>query len=108
MDSLFGYKTMPEWHKENLKSYYIYHGIFTAYPSISDLEAKFIHDICLEMNDDNRNYNLVAYYLTDQIIKGLLDKNEIKNMSNKEIIDSFLDYECKNFECVQEEKECEK
>lgn len=42
MNVIFGYKTMPEWHKNNLKNYYILDGIYTVSPDISEEDAQFI------------------------------------------------------------------
>jgi len=39
---LYAFKTMPEFHKNNLESYLIYQGIYTVSPSISDEEAENI------------------------------------------------------------------
>lgn len=79
MDVLFGYKTMPEWHKNNLKSYCIYDGIFTVSPDISDEDAKLIFELCEKNMNDNINPFTISHFITDEFTKGNLTREELEN-----------------------------
>lgn len=74
MNVIFGYKTMPEWHKENLKNYYILDGIYTVSPDIDEEDAQFIFDICKNVKNEKVNPFSIAHYLTDIILKVIFIK----------------------------------
>lgn len=88
MDAFNGYKTMPEVHKENIKSYYIYDGIYTAFPDVADEDARFIHDICCNIDNENISPFSISHYLTDHYTRGLLTKEEIENATSGEICEA--------------------
>lgn len=88
MDALFGYKTMPEGHKNNLKSYYIYNGIYSAFYDISDDDAKFIHDICMRVDNENINPFSISYYLAEKYTLGILSKEQLENAKSGEIVEA--------------------
>lgn len=91
MDSLYGYKSMPEWHKNNLKSYIIYDGIYSCFPNILDDEAKFIHDIiCEKIENENVNPYSIAYYLTDNYTRGNISKKELKEATSGQISEAVF------------------
>lgn len=96
MNVMNAYKTMPEFHKNNLKSYCIYDGIYTSFPDISDEDSKFIHDVCLKIENENINPFSISHYLTDHYTRGNLTKNDIKNATSREICEAVyfdsLDY----------------
>lgn len=82
------YKTMPEMHKKNLKSYYICDGIYSCYPDISDEDATFIYEVCKKIGNENINPFSISFYLTDNFSKGNLTKEQIKNASSGEICEA--------------------
>lgn len=88
MDAFNGYKTMSELHKNNIKSYYIYDGIYTAFPDIDDKDAKFIHNICCNIDTGDISPFSISHYLTDHYTRGLLTKEELKNATSGEIRDA--------------------
>ena len=96
MDALFGYKTMPEGHKNNLKSYYIYNGIYSAFYDISDDDAKFIHDICMRVDNENINPFSISYYLAEKYTLGILSKEQLENLSFLETEEIDLTRSLKN------------
>ena len=85
MDALFGYKSMPEWHRSNIKDYYVLDGIYTVFPSISEEDARFIYDVCMKVNNENINPFSIAHYLTDNYTRGNLTKEQIENATSSEI-----------------------
>ena len=86
MNVIFGYKTMPEWHKNNLKNYYILDGIYTVSPDISEEDAQFIFDICKDIKNEKVNPFSIAHYLTEHYLNGDIFKEELKKAASGEII----------------------
>lgn len=108
MDILSAYKTMPEWHKDNLKSYYIYDGIYTVFPGISEEDARFIFDICNNIENENINPFSIAHYLTDHYTRGNLSKDDLKNATDGEICEAVYFDSLNYFSSKTEEIEVEK
>lgn len=96
MDAFLIYKTMPKFHKQNLKYYYILQGIYDCFPSISDEDARFIYDISLEIKNENINPYSISYYLTDHYTRGNLTKKDLEKATSNEISEAVfydsLDY----------------
>ena len=96
MDIFLIYKTMPEIHKNNLKSYYILQGIYDCFPSISDEDARFIYDISLKIKNENINPYSISHYLTDHYTRGNLTKKDLETATSNEISEAVfydsLDY----------------
>lgn len=90
MTALFGYQSMPEVHKNNLKYYIIYDGIFTVLPSISEEDAEFIFKICNKVENENINPYSVAHYLTDQYTRGNITKKELEEATSGEISEAVF------------------
>ena len=88
LSAYYGYKTMPEWHKDNIKFYYIYDGIFNAFPDIDEEDAKFIFSICEKIENENINPYSISHYLTDHYTNGTLSKEQIKQASSGEICEA--------------------
>ena len=86
MNVIFGYKTMPEWHKENLKNYYILDGIYTVSPDIDEEDAQFIFDICKNVKNEKVNPFSIAHYLTEHYLKGNIYIEELEKAASGEII----------------------
>ncbi len=82
---LYAFKTMPEFHKENLESYLIYQGIFSVFPSISDEEAEFLYNICYKTGNENVNPFTISHYITDEYTKGNISKEELKKLNGYDI-----------------------
>jgi len=100
MDVLFGYKSMPEWHKKNIKNYFIYDGIYTAFPSISEEDARFIYEKCLKIENENINPFSIAHYLTDNYTRGNLSKEQINKATSGEISEAVF-YDNLNYFSMQ-------
>lgn len=98
------YKTMPECHKENLKSYLIMNGIFTVSPEISDEDAQFIFDICIKVDNEKINPFSIAHYLTEHYINGNIFKEELKNATSGEITSAVF-YDNLNYLPLLNDKE---
>jgi len=105
MDALFGYKSMPEWHRSNIKDYYILDGIYTVFPSISEEDARFIYDVCMKINNDYINPFSVAHYLTDNYTRGNLTKEQIEKATSSEISEAVFYDDLNYFSPVKEEME---
>lgn len=86
MNVIFGYKTMPEWHKNNLKNYYILDGIYTVSPDIEEEDAQFIFDICKNIKNEKVNPFSIAHYLTEHYLNGDIFKEELEKAASGEII----------------------
>ena len=83
MDIFSIYKTMPETHKENLKSYYIFKGIYDCFPDIDEEDAKFIYKITSKVENENINPYSISHYLTDHYTRGNLTKNDLEKAEQK-------------------------
>jgi len=105
MDALFGYKSMPEWHRSNIKDYYILDGIYTVFPSISEEDARFIYDICMKVDNENINPFSIAHYLTDNYTRGILTKDQIEKATSGEISEAVFYDNLNYFSSVSEEIE---
>lgn len=96
MDIFSIYKTMPETHKENLKSYYIFKGIYDCFPDIDEEDAKFIYKITSKVENENINPYSISHYLTDHYTRGNLTKNDLEKATSGEISEAVfynsLDY----------------
>ncbi len=89
---LYAYKTMPQFHKDNLVSYLIYEGIYTVCPSITDEEAEFIYKICSKDMNENINPFTISHYITDEYTKGNITKEELEKSNGYDIsIAAFYD-----------------
>ena len=86
MNIIFGYKTMPEWHKSNLKNYYILDGIYTVSPDIAEEDAQFIFDICKNVKNEKVNPFSIAHYLTEHYLNGDIYEEELEKAASGEII----------------------
>lgn len=86
MNVIFGYKTMPEWHKTHIKDYYILDGIFTVSPDISEEDAQFIFNIIQKVKNEKVNPFSIAHYLTEHYINGNILKEELEKATSGEII----------------------
>lgn len=82
---LYAYKTMPQFHKDNLVSYLIYEGIYTVCPSITDEEAEFIYKICSKDTNENVNPFTISHYITDEYTKGNITKEELEKLNGYDI-----------------------
>ncbi len=82
------YITMPEYHKNNIKSYYIYDGIYTCFPDVSEEDAKFIFKICDRIENENINPFSIAHYLTDHYSRGNISKEDMENATSGEICEA--------------------
>ena len=89
-NTLFSYKSMPQFHKDNIKNYYIYDGIFTVSPSITDEEAQMIFEVCLKCNNENINPYSIAYFLTDNYVSGNITKEEMLEASSGDISEAVF------------------
>lgn len=105
MDALFGYKSMPAWHKENIKSYCIYDGIYTTFPSISEEDARFIYNNCMRVENENINPFSIAHYLTDNYTRGNITKEQIEQATSGEISEAVFYDNLNYFSQILEEKE---
>lgn len=85
MNSFDAYKTMPEWHKENLKDYYILDGIYTVSPKISDKDAQLILSICQNVENENVNPFSISHYLTEHYLNGDISEKELKEIDSGDI-----------------------
>ena len=90
MDVLFGYKSMPEWHKKNIKNYYILDGIYKAEPNISEEDARYIFNICQQIKNEKVCPFSIDYYLTEHYMKDDIDDEELKVATSGEIISAVL------------------
>lgn len=89
MDALIGYKTMPQWHKDHIKDYLIYDGIYNEFPSITEEDARFIHKIiCDKVHNNNVNPYSIASYLTDNYTRGNISKNDLENANSGQIVEA--------------------
>jgi len=86
MDVLFGYKSMPEWHKEHIKDYYILDGIYTVSPDIEEQDAQFIFNVCKKLKNEKVDPFSIAHYLTDHFLKGDIYEEELEKAASGEII----------------------
>lgn len=107
MDILYAYKTMPEYHKNNLKSYLIYQGIFDCYPDIDERDAQFIYKVTLKVENENINPYSISHYLTDHYTRGNLTKKDLKNATSGEISEAVF-YDSLDYFSVLEVDENEK
>lgn len=98
------YKTMPECHKNNLKSYYIMDGIFKVSPEIEEEDARFIYDICSNINNEKINPFTIAHYLTEHYLNGDVYKEELEKATSGEIVSAVL-YDDLNYLPLLNEKE---
>ena len=86
MNVIFGYKTMPEWHKNNIKNYYILDGIYTVAPDIDEEDAQFIFDICKNIKNEKVDPFTIAHYLTEHYLNDDIYKEELEKAASGEII----------------------
>ena len=103
MDALFGYKSMPEWHRSNIKDYYVLDGIYTVFPSISEEDARFIYNICMKVDNENVNPFSIAHYLTDNYTRGNLSKEQIEKATSREISEAVLNDDLNCFSPIIDE-----
>ena len=108
MDILFAYKTMPEWHKENLKNYLIYDGIYTCFPDIAEEDARFIFKVCNKVDNENINPFSIAHYITDYFTRGNLSKNDLEKATSGEICEAVYFDSLNYFHLKSDEMEEEK
>ena len=87
MDIFSIYKTMPETHKENLKSYYIFKGIYDCFPDIDEEDAKFIYKITSKVENENINPYSISHYLTDHYTRGNLTKKDFHGLCFVNLVD---------------------
>jgi len=74
---IYCYKTMPDFHKNNMKNYLILDGIYTVYPNISDEDVEFLFNTCLRVENEKLNPYAIAHYLTDEYVKKNITKNQL-------------------------------
>lgn len=108
MDALFGYKTMPEWHKDHIKDYYILDGIYKAEPKISDEDAQYIFNICQKVKNEKVCPFSIAYYLTEHYMKADLEDEELKIATSGEIISAVLHNDLNFLPFLNDKKEIER
>ena len=96
MDIFDAYKTMPEWHRNKLKDYYILDGIYTVSPKISDEDARFIFSICQKVKNEKVNPFSISYYLTEHYLRGDIFEEELKKATSGDII-SAVSYNDLNY-----------
>lgn len=92
LDALYGYKTMLEWHRNNLEKYLIYQGIYDIYPEISDEESRTICEFCYQNATENTNILELSHYITDQYYKGNISLKDIEKFIENDIF-YHLDFE---------------
>lgn len=96
MDVFDMYRTMPEFHKNNIKSYYILKGIYDCFPDIDLEDVKFIYNISLKVENENINPYSISHYLTDHYTRGNLTKKDLEKATSGEISEAVyydsLDY----------------
>lgn len=96
MDVFDAYKTMPKWHKDNLKDYYILDGIYTVSSKISDEDARFIFSICQKVKNEKVNPFSISHYLTEHYLKGDIFEEELEKATSGDII-SAVSYNDLNY-----------
>lgn len=107
MNVFDAYKTMPQWHKDNLKDYYILDGIYTVSPDISDEDAQFIYSICQKVKNENVNPFSISHYLTEHYINGNIFEEELKKASSGDIVSAVTNNDLNYLPFLNDKNEIE-
>ena len=105
---LYAYKTMPQFHKENLEKYLIYDGIYTVSPDISDKDAEFIFSICEKIKNVIINPFSISHYLTDHYLKGNIFEEELKKASSGDIVSAVINNDLNYLPLLNDRNEIER